>query len=164
MSNSQLMGREFPMPPNLVEYINKCIHQYANDAEGVMRAKNLISTGMVNYNQLKKILHEMKYMDKEKDYVRYNLYGGNMMETWGWTILTGERNSINQNKSSRKSADNVGGINDMRQNPYLSGHTKKDVNTVPTNVMKSNSDKTSVSSLNLTSKLFEQLTIMKKLM
>lgn len=158
--NKELMGREFDIPENIIQHLATKLSQNSSDTDGSMRTRNLLQSKKVNYNQLKRILHDMKYMDKTNESVKYELYGGELMEKWGNQILHSERGQIENRKDSRQRADNIGGINGMRKNSHLSSHTKKESSTTPLNMMKSNSDKTSVSSLSL-SKLFEQLTKIK---
>jgi len=160
--NKELMGREFNLPENIIQHLATKLSQYSSDTDGTMRTKNLLQTKKVNYNQLKRILHDMKYMDKTNESVKYELYGGELMEKWGSQILHLERGQISDRKDSRQQADNIGAINGMRKNSHLSTHKKKDSYKSPINTMKSNSEKTSVSSLSL-SKLFEELTKSKKL-
>ena len=160
--NKELEGRSFDIPDTVKEHIKKYSGQ-GNSANGGARAYNLLTTGKVTYGQLKRILHDMKYMDKINNPLQYNLYGGEPMEKWGTTHLNGERKMIKDRKSSRKTADDIGSITGMRTNSYLSKHTKKNVYVPPTNQMKSNSDKTSVSPI-ITGSLFEEINRIKKLM
>lgn len=160
--NKQLVGREFVLPEDVVTHLNSQLSQQTNDSEGIMRAKNLIRAGKVNYGQLKRILHDMKYIDKQKDVARYNLYGGDVFERWGNTILSNERNLIQNKKDSSETADDMGAMNGLRSNSHLAKHNKKDNFNVPTNLMKSNSDKTSVSALSSVG-IFEEINKIKRL-
>jgi hypothetical protein len=152
--NKELEDRIYNIPDNIIEFLS----QQKSGQDGTIRNNNLINSKQVTYGQLKRILHDMKYMDKTRDIVKYNLYGGELMEKWGTTILNNDRGFVKSRKESRKNANDTGIIG--RQNGYLSSHTKKDNYTVPTNIMKSNSEKTSVSSLGLT----EEIKRIKKLM
>ena len=160
--NKQLVGREFILPEEVLKHLYSQLSQQTNDEEGMKRAKNLVNTGKVNYGQLNRILHDMKYMDKQKELPRYNLYGGDVFERWGTTILNNERSLIKNKKDSSQRADNMGAMNGLRQNSHLSKHTKKDNFNVPTNLMKSNSDKSSVSQISSVG-IFEEITKIKKL-
>ena len=84
------------------------------------------------------------------------------MNTWSKQFLQGERNLVSNTKDSRKRADDIGSITGERRNSHLSSHKKKDNFRIPTNPLKSNSDKTSVSSIISTS-LFEEIEKIKKL-
>ena len=145
--NNQLKDRVFTIPDNVFNYINKVFMGLEDKSiDGTQRAKNLLRTKKVSYPQIKRIIHDLENMDNTS--LQYNLAGGDVMLDWGKNYLNGERQTIKNNKKSRKRADNIGQINDIRKNPYLSKHTKKSkVYTVPTNMLKSNSDKTSVSSI-----------------
>jgi hypothetical protein len=128
----------------------------SGDIEGIKRARNLVNTGTVNYGQLKRIIHDLKSVNKNTDITKYNLYGGEVMERWGNSTLDGERDLIRGRKQSKKRSDNIGAITGERGNSFLSSHTKKTSFLPPTNVMKSNSDVNSISSLKL-SKIFEEI-------
>jgi len=143
--NNQLKDRVFTIPDNVFNYINKVFMGLEDKSiDGTQRAKNLLRTKKVSYPQIKRIIHDLENMDNTS--LQYNLAGGDVMLDWGKNYLNGERQTIKNNKKSRKRADNIGQINDIRKNPYLSKHTKKSKDyTVPTNMLKSNSDKTSVS-------------------
>ena len=78
-------------------------------------------------------------------------------------IEDGERDVISNRKDGRKQADDIGGITGERKNSHLKKHSKKPDFLPPLNMMKSNSHKSSISSIKL-SGLFEQLERIKKLM
>ena len=162
--NRELQGNEYQIPKNVIDHLNLTITQYPNDNDGIMRAQNLINTGKINYGQLKRILHDMKYIDKENDSIKYNLWGGEPMETWASSLLTGERNLVQNNKDISMKANEVGGIDGMVQNPHNKTHEKKKESRSLLNPMKSNSDKTSVSSISLAGGIFEEIERIKQLM
>ena len=159
--NKDLQGRDFIVPPYIIKYIDD--YRSNNSGIGEIRAENIIRSGKVTYGQLKKILHDLKYMDKEKDIITYNLCGGDAMERWGSVFLGNERDFIQDKKKSKEQADIIGGINGMVKNAHNTKHTKKLGFLPPLNLMKSNSDKTSVSKLS-SIKLFEEINRIKNLM
>lgn len=161
--NSELMGKQYDLPENIIQHLQTKLSQCSNETPGRDRATNLLQSKTVNYNQLKRILHDMKYIDRTNESVKYELYGGDLMEKWGTSVLNGDRTQIDNRKNSRKRADDISGINGMRKNSYLSSHSKKESDVSPVNAIKSNSDKTSVSSLSV-SGLFEEINKIKKLM
>jgi hypothetical protein len=162
--NKELEGREFILPEDVIKHLQQHTStQQTNDPDGIMRSKNLLSVGKVNYGQLKRIIHDLKYIDRENELNRFNLYGGKPMEEWGNLILSNERNLISNNKDSRKRADNIGGITGERKNSHLKKHSKKPDFLPPLNMMKSNSHKTSVSPITSLG-LFENINRIKKLM
>jgi len=151
--NKQLKDRIFKLPENVLIFLSQ---QRAPD--GTTRNNTLLTAKEVTYGQLKRILHDMKYMDKNVDRLKYDSYGGFPLEQWGTKILNDERKLIDSRKSTRKASNEIGSLNGLRGNAYLSTHTKNNDSLPPTNLMKSNSEKTSVSGLS------EQIIRIKKLM
>lgn len=158
--NSELNGREYTLPADIIKHLNVQLGASSNNTEGINRAKNLIQTGKVNYGQLKRILHDLKSVDKVKDSQTYNLYGGEQMETFGWSVLGQDRDQITNRKEGRKNADEMGGITGERKNSYLKKHSKKPDFLPNLNMVKNNSLKPTISSFGL----FEQIERIKKLM
>ena len=145
MSNSKLQNRIFKLPDNVFNYIHGVITSLKDKSVvGVQRAKGLIKTRNVSYSQLKSIIFDLKKPEL-KDTIQFKLMGGDDMLRWAETFLDGERTLIKNNKNSQKRANEIGQLNDIRQNSFLKKHTKKTSSRVPTNMLKSNSDKTSVS-------------------
>ena len=162
--NKELKGRVFNLPQNILDKINHMIIGLnGQHMDGLNRAKKLLSDKTVNYGQLKRIIHDLKNIDKTNDRVKYDLCGGELMEKWSEQHLQGERDLVSNRKDSRKRADDIGGITVERKNSHLKSHSKKADWLPPTNLVKSNSHKTSVSSLKM-GKLFEEVERIKKLM
>jgi hypothetical protein len=130
--NSQLKDRVFKIPDDVFNFIHKVFTSLEDKTiDGTQRAKNLLRTKNLE--------------NGDPNSIQYKLAGGEPMLNWGKTHLNGERQMIKNNKKSQQRANNIGQINDIRKNPFLKKHTKKSKDyTVPTNMMKSNSDKTSV--------------------
>jgi hypothetical protein len=163
MSNSKLQNRVFKIPDNVFNYIHGIFTSLKDKSiVGTQRAKNLIRTKQVSYSQLKSIIHDLKKPEL-KDTIQYKLTGGELMLNWGKTHLDGERDLIVANKKSQQRANEIGQIDDIRQNSFLKKHTKKSTNKVPLNMLKSNSDKTSVSALSPLG-LFEEIERIKGLL
>ena len=97
------------------------------------------------------------------DKVKYDLCGGDLMERWSKQHLQGERDMVSNRKDGRKQADDISSMTGERRNSHLKKHTKKTNYSTPTNLLKSNSDKTSISTITSTG-LFEQVERIKKLM
>ena len=54
--NKDLYGKEYQIPPHLLNMIAKGLSKYSNQStENVKRAQDLISTGNATYQQLKRI-------------------------------------------------------------------------------------------------------------
>ena len=162
--NKDLKHRVFDIPQNILDKINHTINGLnGQHFHGLNRAQKLLNDKQVKYGQLKKIIHDFQNVDKVNDRIRYDLYGGELMERWAKQFLQGERDLISNKKDSRKRADDIGGITGERKNSHLKSHSKKPDWLPPTNLVKSNSHKTSVSSLKM-GKLFEEVERIKKLM
>jgi type III secretory pathway component EscV len=158
--NKDLKNRVFKIPQDILIKINQTINGLnGQNVKGIQRSKKLLEDKTVKYNQLKKIIYDIRNMDKIKDKLRFDLCGGELMEKWALTFLNNERDLIKSNKKSKKESDETSGLTGQRKNSYLSSHTKRFNFKIPLNLMKSNSNKTSISSL----KLFEELEKIKKL-
>ncbi len=99
---------------------------------------------------------------KVADKVRYDLAGGDLMDTWSKQHLKGERDLIQNRKEGRKQADDISSTTGERKNSFLKKHRKKS-SWLPSFKFNTNSEKNSVSSIKLTG-LFEQVNRIKKLM
>ena len=162
--NKELKNRDFDLPQNILDKINHTVTGLnGQNVHGVMRAKKLLTDKKVTYGQLKRIIHDIQGMDKVADKIRYDLAGGDLMDRWSKQYLQGERDMVSNRKDGRKQADDIGGITGERKNSHLKKHSKKPDFLPPLNMIKSNSHKSSISSIKL-SGLFEQLERIKKLM
>lgn len=159
--NSDLKDRVYNVPQNILDSINKSVLALNGEyADGVERAKKILNDKKVTYGQLKRIIHDIKGMDKES--LRYNLCGGELMEKWSNQFLNGERTQVKNNKRMTKISTEIGGID--RKNPYLDKHEKKNFSIFdPKSMTKKNSDKNSVSSIISSVGIFEEIERMKKL-
>lgn len=162
--NKELKHRIFDIPQSILDKINHTVVGLNGEhVNGIQRAKKLLNDKKVKYGQLKRIIHDIQNVDKINNRVRYDLSGGELMERWAKQFLQGERDLISNRKDSRKRADNIGGLTGDRKNSHLKKHTKKFGFKIPLNLVKSNSDLNSISSIKL-SGLFEQVNRIKKLM
>lgn len=162
--NKELKDRVFDIPQNILDKINHTITGLNGEhAKGLDRAQKLLTDKKVKYGQLKSIIHDIKNIDRNNDRLKFDLMGGELMEKWANTHLNGERDLISNTKDSRKRADNIGGLTGERKNSHLKKHTKKDSYRIPTNLIKSNSHKTSISPITSLG-LFEEIEKIKNLM
>ncbi len=162
--NKELKHRIFDIPQDILDKINHTVVGLNGEhMDGVNRAKKLLSDKKVKYGQLKRIIHDIQSMDKVNDKMKFDLCGGELMEKWAKQFLKGERDLISNKKDSRKQADEIGGITGERKNSHLKKHTKNFSFKIPTNLVKSNSHKTSVSPITSLG-LFEEIERIKKLM
>jgi len=161
--NKDLKGKVFNVPQDILDKINHTITGLnGKNVRGIQRAKKLLNDKTVNYGQLKRIIHDIQNLDKTNERTKYDLYGGELMERWSQQFLKGERDLISNKKDSRKRADEISSITGERKNSHLKKHTKKFSFKIPTNLVKSNSHKTSISPIT-SLKLFEEIEKIKNL-
>lgn len=162
--NNQLKDHVYDVPNDILEKINSVLSKVSDESvHGVQRAKRLCSEKKVTYGQLKRIIHDIKTIDKERDNLRYELYGGELMEKWASSFLNGQRDLVKSKKQSSQKINNLTGMNGMRKNPFLSNHKKSEEKPSYKNFLKSNSDETSVSPISSVG-IFEEVERIKKLM
>ena len=161
--NKELKHRDFDLPQNILDKINHTVTGLnGQNVHGVMRAKKLLTDKKVTYGQLKRIIHDIQSMDKVADRVRYDLAGGDLMDTWSKQYLQGERNLIQNRKEGRKQAEDISSTTGERKNSFLKKHKKKPSMLPSLNLIKSNSHKSSVSPITSLG-LFEEINKIKKL-
>ena len=161
--NKDLKNRVFNIPQNILDKINHTIKGLGGQhVHGVQRAKKLLTDKTVKYGQLKRIIHDFQTMDKSVDKLKYDLAGGELMDKWSKQHLQGERDLVSNVKDARKRADEIGSINGQRKNSHIKTHTKNETLKVPTNILKSNSHKNTISPI-VSLGLFEEIEKFKKL-
>ena len=161
--NKELKDRVFDVPQNILNKINHTLNGLNGDYfVGVDRARTILNDKKVTYGQLKKIIQDFKTIDKTNDRLRYDLYGGELMDNWAKQYLQGERDLISDRKDSKMRSQNISGAG-VGKNSHLKSHSKKPDWLPPTNLVKSNSHKSSISPIT-SLKLFEQVDRIKKLM
>jgi len=138
---------------DVIQKINHTLTSLGDkNVHGIKRAKNILNSKKVTYGQLKKIIHELGKIDKVNDKLRYDLYGGELMEKWASPFLNGERSLVRNKQTASKNINNNTGLDGLRKNAFLSKHSKASIN-----LLKSNSEETSVSGL------FEEINRIKKI-
>ena len=162
--NSQLKNNVYDIPEEVLNKINSTLSTIKDpNVIGIDRAKKLINDKKVTYGQLKRIIHDIKNLDKNTEQTRYNLYGGEVMEKWSNTFLDGERQLVRSKKIASHNINNNTGMNGLRKNPFRKEGERKHSNKMSVDLLKSNSEENSVSSLKQNG-LFEQIKRIKKLM
>ena len=163
MANSELKNVSWDVPQNILTFLKN-----QPDIPELDRNENIRETGKVNYGQLKRIMHDLKGIDKNRDLARYNFYGGDLMKQWGMMTLSNERNLINDREKATSIANDISGLQGERPNPSIKAHSKNTLSPKinPNDVTKPNSEKyTNASMFSAGSfKLTEQIKRMKKLM
>jgi hypothetical protein len=161
--NKDLKNRVFNIPQNILDKINHTIKGLGGQhVHGVQRAQKLLTDKTVKYGQLKRIIHDFQTMDKVAEKIKYDLAGGDLMDRWSKQHLQGERDLVSNIKDARKRADEIGSIDGERKNSHLKKHTKNETLKIPTNLLKSNSHKSTISPI-VSLGLFEQIEKFKKL-
>ena len=161
--NKELQPRVFNVPQTILDKISTQVNSLnGQHVHGLNRANKLLADKSVKYGQLKRIIHDLQSIDKVKDARRYELAGGKEMEDWSKQFLQGERDLVSNKKDSKQTAQNIAGTGEEK-NSHLKTHSKKPDFLPPTNMMKSNSHKTSISAVS-SMKLFEQIEMIKNLM
>jgi hypothetical protein len=161
--NKDLKHRIFDIPQDILDKINHTIVGLNGEhVHGIQRAKKLLNDKTVKYGQLKRIIHDIKNMDKVNEKTKFDLCGGDLMEKWAMQYLQGERDLISNRKDSKKRADDMTSMTGERKNSHLKSHTKRFSFKIPTNLVKSNSHKTSISPITSLG-LFEEIEKIKKL-
>lgn len=157
--NSDLSDKIYDVPENIIKYINNVLTKInGKNINGIDRAKQLVRDKKVTYGQLKRIIHDLKYIDKFKEGIKYQLYGGDLMFQWSKNFLNGERNNVENIKHSRKRSDEIGGLDDIRKNNYNDTHQKS--NNYSLNMKQNKSTVTSLKD----NKLYEEINKIKKLL
>ena len=161
--NKELQPKNFNIPQEILDKINHHVTSLnGQHVHGLNRAKKLLADKTVKYGQLKRIIHDLQSIDKVKDVRRYELAGGKEMEDWSKQFLQGERDLISNKKDSKQTAQNIAGTGEEK-NSHLKTHSKKPDFLPPTNMVKSNSHKSSISAVS-SMKLFEEVELIKNLM
>jgi nitrous oxide reductase len=161
--NKDLKSRVFNVPQDILDKINHTIVGLnGQNVRGIQRAKKILQDKTVKYGQLKRIIHDIQNIDKIKDKLKYDLCGGDLMERWSKQHLQGERDLVSNRKDSKKRADDISSMTGERKNSHLKKHTKNFNFKIPTNLIKSNSDKSSISPITSLG-LFEEVDKIKKL-
>jgi hypothetical protein len=156
--NSHLKDNVYDVPMDVIQKINHTLTSLGDkNVHGIKRAKNILNSKKVTYGQLKKIIHELGKIDKVNDKLRYDLYGGELMEKWASPFLNGERSLVRNKQTASKNINNNTGLDGLRKNAFLSKHSKADSKKASINLLKSNSEETSVSGL------FEEINRIKKI-
>jgi hypothetical protein len=161
--NKELKDRVFDIPVDVLTKIDHTIFGLqGKGVKGLQRAKKLSTEKKVKYGQLKRIIHDLENIDKVNERQRYDLYGGDLMLNWGKKFLGGERDLIKTRKMSKMKSDERSGLTGERKNSHLKKHKKRFNFRIPTNLIKSNSSKSTISPIT-TLGLMEEINKFKKL-
>lgn len=118
--NSALKDKVFEIPEKVLLHLNKTLKKMSHiDDKGAKRIRTLINDKSVTYQQIKRIIHDFKNMDKDSD--AYQLNGGDVFNNWANKTLDDARNEIKGQKKSKKRATE---LTPGMKNAYLKTHEK----------------------------------------
>jgi hypothetical protein len=107
MSNSKLIGKQFPVPDKVLMELNKNLKKFSDkrDSKGFNRAIFILERKACTYEQLKRIKNYFDMVtDDNFNEVEYLLNGGDMMKKWVNFTLDEARKGVHGTKSARKNA------------------------------------------------------------
>jgi hypothetical protein len=123
--NNSLAQRKFEVPKEIMAGFHAAYRKYPHHhGEGLKRCERLMKEKQFTYQQIKRYIHDMKYMDQTKDPISYELNGGKAGYDWAVKALTDARKEVEGHKNSRKQANDISGLDGIRKNAYLSTHRK----------------------------------------
>jgi hypothetical protein len=107
MSNSKLIGKNFPLPDKVLMELGKNLKKFSDkrDSKGFNRAIFILEKRACTYEQLKRIKNYFDTIDQDNiNEVEYLLNGGDIMKNWVNYTLDQARKSVHGTKSARKNA------------------------------------------------------------
>lgn len=107
MANSQLQGKRYLVPSEVLQSIESALVKYPN-VDGVKRAKNIIHKPDLSYEEMKRLKNYFDTANPETDGIRYALTGGNGMREFIETSLAQDRAGVQRSKETKR---------DMTSNP-----------------------------------------------
>ena len=122
--NSDLYGKVFPIPQDVVDYLHQC-HSAAGDVdettEGYKRNKDLREKKQVTYQQLKRMKNWFDEFNGHEDEVSHILNGGHYVKEWVGNTL----NSMRENSRLPKEVKST-----VLPNQFIQPHEKNNVNNM----------------------------------
>lgn len=133
MANSELYGKTFKIPSNILNNIQKQLVLHPNH-DGVKRAKNLLKGKTISYQLLKRLKNFFDYFNpNEDDKVKFELAGGSDMKDFVERILNSNRDAVERSKEVKRDLttnhelglkhqktprlnEDVDGVSDFREN------------------------------------------------
>jgi hypothetical protein len=107
MSNSKLIGKQFPVPDKVLMELGKNLKKFSDkrDSKGFNRAIFILERKACTYEQLKRIKNYFDMVtDENFNEVEYLLNGGDIMKKWVNFTLDEARKGVHGTKSARKNA------------------------------------------------------------
>jgi len=116
--NSELYGKTYPVPQDVLEYLDQCfkaVGEVDETTEGFKRNKDLREKGEITYQQLKRMKNWFDNFNGHQDETPHILNGGHYVKNWVENTLKGDRDTIDANKQSKS---------EVLPNQYIKPHEK----------------------------------------
>lgn len=127
MANSELYGKTFSVPPDVLKYIQTVLVSNPT-GEGVKRAKFIVRNGVLTYQELKGLKHFFDTFNPQTgNQAQYALAGGDIMKAFIERTLQAERNAVETGKKVKQDMNvdvNLG--TKPYQTPRLTEEKKKE--------------------------------------
>jgi hypothetical protein len=120
--NSNLYNRKAKLPDDLIKHLKQCAGSVSADSntEGFNRNKEIVSSGVVTYQQIKRIKNWFDQFTGKKEDAPFILNGGDRMKSWCDEVLRVWRDNDSSSKEHKSDAG--------MQNQYLDSHEKNSFN------------------------------------
>jgi hypothetical protein len=102
--NSELYGKTYPVPQDVLEYLDKCfkaVGEVDETTEGFKRNKDLREKGEITYQQLKRMKNWFDNFNGHQDEIPHILNGGHYVRNWVENTLKGDRDSLESAKNAK---------------------------------------------------------------
>ena len=101
MANSDLYGKKWTVPNDVISKLNKSINNSNKSDKGYKRAQNITSDRSMTYSMLKRIKNFFDSFSGNKNDSDYLLAGGDSMKTWVGNTLEKSRGDIVRDKRNK---------------------------------------------------------------
>jgi hypothetical protein len=119
--NSDLYGKTFVLPEEVVNYLQKCFDAAkgaSQSNQGYRRNIELRNSKEVTYQQLKRMKNWFDGFDGDRDDLEYILNGGDYVKNWVNNTLESKRNDVDLGKEIKSV---------VLPNQYIDNHEKNDL-------------------------------------
>lgn len=124
--NSNLYDRKAKLPDDLIKHLKQCFSSVNADTntEGYNRNEEITKSGVVTYQQVKRIKNWFDGYSGKKEDAPFILNGGDRMKNWCDEVLKVWRDNIEGGKNIKS--------NTGMQNQFNDDHTKNNLNITDT--------------------------------
>jgi len=122
--NSELYGKTYPVPQDVLEYLDQCskaVGEVDETTEGFKRNKDLREKGEITYQQLKRMKNWFDNFNGLENDLPFILNGGHYVKNWVNDTLGGMRNNVYMGKKAKS---------EVLPNQFIQTHTKDNLNTM----------------------------------